>query len=82
MFFEGWRKKEEEEVARLSHSLSSSVHVDTSDSGSVEEMSQKHYKLVAKSMWSAHADWPDLSAVEREVTLANHNDKDCGRTDV
>ena len=35
--------------------------VDISDSGSVEEMSQKHYRLGAKPKWSAHADWPDLS---------------------
>ena len=43
--FEGRWRKEEEEMSRLSRSLSSSVHVDISDSGSVEKMSQKHYKL-------------------------------------
>ena len=43
--FQGRWKKEEEEISRLSHSLLSSVHVDISDSGSAEEMSQKHYKL-------------------------------------
>ena len=43
--FEGIWKKEEEEISRLSHSLSSSVHVDISDSGSAEDMSQEHYKL-------------------------------------
>ena len=43
--FEGRWKKEEEEISRLSHSLSSSVHVDISDSGSAEELSQKHYKM-------------------------------------
>ena len=56
----GWKRKandEEEESPRLSHSLSSSVHVDISNSCSVEEMtSQKHYKLGAKPKWSAHAD--------------------------
>ena len=52
---------EEEENSRLSRSLSSSEHVDISDSGSVEEMSQKHYRLDAKPKWSAHTDWPDLS---------------------
>ena len=43
--FEGRWKKEEEEISRLSHSLSSSVLVDISDSGTAEEMNQKHYKL-------------------------------------
>ena len=43
--FEGRWRKEEEDISRLSRSLSSSVHVDISDSGSVEEMSQNHYKL-------------------------------------
>ena len=43
--FEGGWREEEEEISRLSRSHSSSVHVDISDSGSVEEMSQKHYKL-------------------------------------
>ena len=55
--FEGRWKKEEEEMSRLSRSLSSSVHVDISDSGSAEETSQKHYILEAKRKWSAlHAD--------------------------
>ena len=54
--FEGrWKRKandEEEEVARLSHSLSSFVHVDISDSCFVEEMtSPKHYKLGANPKW-------------------------------
>ena len=85
--FEGRWRMEEEEMSRLSRSLSSSVHVDISDSGSFEEMSQKHYKLGAKPKWSAHADWPNLSedtysTVEGQITVANHYDKDCGRTDV
>ena len=40
--FEGRWRKEAEDISRLSRSLSSSVHVDISDSSSVEEMSQKH----------------------------------------
>ena len=60
--FEGRWRMQEEEISRLSRSPSSSVHVDISDSGSVEEMCQKHYKLGAKPKWSAHhADWPHLS---------------------
>ena len=60
--FEGRWKKEGEEISRLSRSLSSSVHVDISDLGSAEEMSQKHYTFGAKPKWSAHhADWPSLS---------------------
>ena len=59
--FEGRWRKEEEEISRLSQSPSSSVHVDICDSGSVEEMSQKHYKLAAQTKWSAHADWPNTS---------------------
>ena len=59
--FEGRWTLEEEEISRLSRSLSSSVHVDISDSSSVEEMSRMHYKLRAKPKWSAHADWPNLS---------------------
>ena len=59
--FEGRWRMQEEEISRLSRSRSSSVHVDISASGSVEEMCQKHYKLGAKPKWSAHADWPDLS---------------------
>ena len=43
--FKGRWRKEKDEISRLSHSLSSSVHVDISHPGSVEEMSQKHYKL-------------------------------------
>ena len=42
--FGGRWRKEEEEIPRLSRSPSSSVHIDISDSGSVEEMSQKHHK--------------------------------------
>ena len=52
------RKKEEEKISRLSHSLSSSDHVDTCDSDSAEEMDQKHSKLGATPKWCAHADWP------------------------
>ena len=49
--YEGrWKRKAkdaEEEIARLSHSLSSSVHAGISDSCSVEEMtSQKHHNWV------------------------------------
>ena len=54
---EGRWKKDEEEISRRSHSLSSSFQVDISDSGSAEEMDQKHCKLGAKHKWSAHADW-------------------------
>ena len=44
---EGRWKKEEEKISRLSHSLSSSFHVDFFfNLGLVEEMSQKHNKLV------------------------------------
>ena len=39
--FEGRLRMQEEEIPRLSRSLSSSVHVNISDSGSVEEMNQK-----------------------------------------
>ena len=47
--FEGRWKKEEEEISRLSHSLSSSVHVDITDSGSVVEMSQKALQIGCKT---------------------------------
>ena len=59
--FEGRWRMQEEEIFGLSRSRSSSLHVDISDSGYAEEMSEKHYKLGAKPKWSAHADWPDLS---------------------
>ena len=48
-FAGGWKKEQGEEISRLSHSLSSSVDVDISDSGLAEEMSQTHYKLGAKT---------------------------------
>ena len=54
MTCEGRWKKGVKEISRLSHPLSSSVHVDISDSGSAEEMSQKHYKVGAKPKWHAH----------------------------
>ena len=67
-----WKRKvndEEEESPRLSHSLSSSVHVDISDSCSLEEMtSPRHYKLEAKPKWSAHAHWPSMSGDEFSAT--------------
>ena len=67
--FEGRWKKEVEKVARHSHSLSSSVHVDISVSCSAEEVSQKHYKLGAKPKRSAHhADWPSMSGHESCAT--------------
>ena len=72
---EGTWKKEEEEISRLSHSLSSSVHVDISDSGSAEEMSQKHYKLGAKPKWSAHADWPNMSEESSATPIPPWRDK-------
>ena len=51
-------KNDEEENSRLSHSLSSSVHVNISDSGSAEKMSQQHCTLGATPKWCAHhADW-------------------------
>ena len=62
-------RDEEEDVARISHSLSTSVLVGISDSCSVEEMtSQKQYKLGAKPKWSAHADWPCTSGDESSTT--------------
>ena len=54
---EGRWKKDEEKIPRRSHSSSSSFQADSSDSGSAEEMDQKHCKLGAKPKWSAHADW-------------------------
>ena len=72
--FEGrWRK--EEDISRPSRSLSTSVHVDNSDSDFVEEMSQNSHKLGTEPKWSAHADaifCDTFSPVERQVTLANH----------
>ena len=63
-----WKRKtkdEEEEVARLSHSLSTSVLVGISDSCSVVEMtSQTHYRLGAKPKWSAHVGWPYMTGGE------------------
>ena len=47
--FEGRWRMEEEEFSRLSRSLSSSVHVNISDPGSVEEMSQKTPQIVCKT---------------------------------
>ena len=77
--FEGRWRIQEEEISRLSRSLSSSVHVDISDSGSVEEMCQKHYKLGAKPKWSAHADWPDLSEDSSTTPTPPWRDKSLGR---
>ena len=76
---EGRWRMEEEEFSRLSRSLSSSVHVDISDPGSVEEMSQKHYKLRAKPKWSAHADWPDLSDDSSATLVPPWRDKSLWR---
>ena len=77
--FEGRWRMEEEEISRLSRSLSSSVHVDISDSGSVEEMSQKHFKLGAKPKWSAHADWPNLSEDSSATPIPPWRDKSLWR---
>ena len=54
---EGRWKEQEEKILKLSHSSSSSFHVDISESGSAEEMDQKHCKLGATLKWSVHADW-------------------------
>ena len=77
-FEDGWRK-EEEEISRLSRSLTSLVHVEISDSGSVEEMSQKHFKLGAKPKWSAHADWPNLSEDSSTTPIPPWSDKSLWR---
>ena len=67
------------------------MHVDISDSGSAEELSQKHYKLGAKPKWSAHADWLDMSDESSATPIPPWrdkslwritNDKNLGRTDV
>ena len=76
---EGRWRMEEEEISRLSRSLSSSVHMDIFDSGSVEEMSQKHYKLGAKPKWSAHADWPNLSEDSFTTPIPPSRDKSLWR---
>ena len=47
-FEDGWRK-EEEEISRLSRSLTSPVHVEISDSGFVEEMSEKALQIGCKT---------------------------------
>ena len=78
--FEGKWRTEEEDISRLSRSLSSSVHVDISDSGSVEEMSQKHYKFCAKPKWSAHADWPNFSEDSSATPIPPWRDKSLWRT--
>ena len=71
-----WKRKakdEEEDSARTSHSVSTSVLVGISDSCSVEEMtSQKHHKLGAKPKWSAHADWPCMSNLPRLLFHRGH----------
>ena len=73
--FEGRWSMREEEISRLSRSRSSSLLVDISHSGSVEEMSQKHYRLGAKPKWSAHADWPDLSEDSSTTPIPPWRDK-------
>ena len=77
--FGGRWRMQEEEISRLSRSRSSSVHVDISDSGSVEEMSQKHYKLGAKPKWSAHADLPKLSEDSSTTPIPPWRDKSLWR---
>ena len=58
-------QQREENVARISQSVSTSVLVRISNACSVEEMTgQKHYKLGAKSKWNDHADWPSVSGDE------------------
>ena len=59
--FEGTWRMQEEEISRLSRSRSLSLLVDMSDSGSVEEMSQNHYRRGEKPKWSSYADWPHKS---------------------
>ena len=67
---------EEEEIARLSNSLSSSVHVGLLDSCSAKEMTrQKHFKLGAKPQWSAHADWPNMSDESSAIPIPPWRDK-------
>ena len=77
--FEGRWRKEEEDFSRLSQSLSSSVRVDISDSGSVEEMRQKRYNLGAKPKWSAHADWPNMSGDSSATPTPPWRDKSLWR---
>ena len=55
------------------------MHVEISDSGSVEEMSQKHFKLGAKPKWSAHADWPNLSEDSSATPIPPWRDKSLWR---
>ena len=85
------RRDEEADVARISHSVSTSVLVGISDSFSAEKMtSQKHHNLGAKPKWSAHADLPCMgndeslhdpySTVERQIALADHNNKNSWRS--
>ena len=70
-----------EDISRLSRSPSSFVHADISDSGSVEEMSQKHHKLGAKPMWSAHhADWRSMSDKSSATPIPPWRDKSLWRT--
>ena len=77
--FEGRWRMQEEEISRLSRSSSSSVHVDISISGYVEEVSQKHYKLGAKPKWSAHVDRPDLSEDSSTTPIPLWRDKSLWR---
>ena len=53
--------------------------MDISDSGSVEEMNQKHYNLRAKPRWSAHADWLDLSEESSATPIPPWRDKSLWR---
>ena len=77
--FEGRWRMQEEEISRLARSRSSSLHVDISHPGSVEEMGQQHYKLGAKTKWSAHADWPDLSEDSSTTPIPPWRDKSIWR---
>ena len=67
-----WKRKtkdEEADLARISHSVSTSVLVGISDPFSAEKMtSQKHHNLGAKPKWSAHADLPYLGNDESSTT--------------
>ena len=70
-----WKRSErqEEDIARTTHSVSTSVLVGISDSCSVEEMtSQMHYNLGAKLKRSAHADWPCMSNLPRLLFHRGH----------
>ena len=55
------------------------MHVDISDSGSAEKMSQKHYKWGAKPKWSANVDWPNMSEDSSATPIPPWRDKSLWR---